>query len=233
MVDPSIDNILDTIQTDLGWVKVPYQFNRLTLQSGHLPHLSTRIESLDSGVGASSKRVILGFNAFFDDIGPLVQRAPEHSKAFRRKVALQRLGLPSSMRQNKQSNPDNNHGKRSGLSLSSVRANPSLAKLLVLAKRHKVKGEFRRRQADLDGAIQEALSNDKECDDVSKSCSVRNLMNKLGRNDGQYPSPTDVQVHLHHGHLQGKYNIVSGMSSSQPYLSPDLEIQLAKVASKN
>ncbi|KAL7581553.1 hypothetical protein ACA910_022116 [Epithemia clementina (nom. ined.)] len=224
-------NILDTLNDDAGWIRVPYRRNRLIVQSGHLPHLSTPIQAIDNVdddngdvVKEKKKRVIVGFNAFLPDVGPLVQRAPEHSQVFRRKVALQRwlLSQTSNMRD---SSKDAVMGETSasddfckakttgsgGLSLQSIRANPSLAKLLVLAKRQKAKDDFAKQRLDLNCAIRQHLAtakiNSSGIKNTQGSVLVRDLMQQFGRTDGQYPSPVDVQVHLFQGTKRGQYKL--------------------------
>jgi len=243
-------NVLKTLDTDPSWVRIPYKHNRLTIQSGHLPHLSTPIESIGATSTNNTKRVIVGFNVFFPDIGPLVQRAPEHSPIFRRKVALQRW-LLSKTRSTRTAPPSPSTAKRQkacgqGMDLSNIRANPALAKLLVLAKRQKVKDEFRERQADLDRSIEKAfeLSNGESnaCTDdpSSGALSVQSLMDQLGRTDGQFPSPVDVQVHLHHAHLRGKLEVVDiagetvdGRATNNiSFLSPSATIRILQSASQ-
>ena len=225
--------LLDTLETDAGWIQVPYRGNRMIVQSGHLPHLSTPIEAIHTNPPCNgTKRVIVGFNAFLFDFGPIVQRAPEHSQVFRRKVALQRWLLSQT---NKSTNTtmiqDNvseltSDGKAgviearnpksvgsAGFSLESIRANPSLAKLLVMAKRQKLKHDFAKQRFDLECDIRNHLSEVSSLSSTSEleqsGTTVRDLMKRLGRADGHYPSPLDVQVHLSQGAKRGNYKVVS------------------------
>ena len=192
--------------TEAEWVTVPYRCNRMILASGHLPHLSTPVESIESTTvltqqqqpqsptdNTSVKRVILGFNVFGHDYGPLVQAAPEHSDVFRRKVQLQRL-----LRRNQQQpndgkasgNSDNPTDNRQRVSLEALTNNKGLSKLLVLAKREKVKRELAQAQLKLDNSLDDTLSN-------SEGISIQQLMDQFGTKDGQtWPSPTDVLVHI-------------------------------------
>ena len=189
--------------TKAEWVTVPYRCNRMILASGHLPHLSTPVESIESTTtptqqqhsstdSTSVKRVILGFNVFGHDYGPLVQAAPEHSDVFRRKVQMQRL-----LRRNQQQsndgnacNSDNTSDTRQRLSLEALTNNKGLSKLLVLAKREKVKRELAQAQVKLDNSLEDALRN-------SEGISIQQLMDQFGAKDGQtWPSPTDVLVHI-------------------------------------
>lgn len=107
-------------------INLPYKYNQLTCHLGNLPHGSTRVESIQG----DQLRVIVGFNVFCANSGPLVQLAPEHSEKFRRKV----LGMKM-FSQN--------------VSLKSIKRNKPLTRLLVLAKREKIKNEFRQSQEKL------------------------------------------------------------------------------------
>lgn len=64
-LDPSDDSIFI----------IPYKFNQLTCHPGNLPHGSTKIEKIHG----NQLRVIVGFNVFCKEFGPIVQQAPEHS----------------------------------------------------------------------------------------------------------------------------------------------------------
>lgn len=161
------------------WLDIPYRYSRMILQRGHLPHLSTRIESLPPGM----QRVIVGFNVFRHDVGPFVERAPEHSAAFRRRVALQSV-LERNLR-----------GGHS-LSLESVRSNPALVKLLVQAKRKKVKDDLLCQQRNLDERIDVLLKAPRK---------VSDLIQCLARQDGEWPNADDVHVHIHHRCKEGRW----------------------------
>jgi hypothetical protein len=180
------------VEEDLGWVQVPYKYNRMIWQSGHLPHLSTTVEristvdtadKLESEVGSRTacppKRVIVGFNVFLHDVGPTVQRAPEHSAAFRRKVMVERFLF-----------------QKRRFSLELVQQSPNLAKLLVWAKRQKNKQEFCQKQQKLNGEIQKSLQPE-------IAVPVGELMKRFGRSDGVWPSAVDVQVQIHHQCQEG------------------------------
>jgi hypothetical protein len=192
-------NILP-VEEDPGWVQVPYKYNRMIWQSGHLPHLSTTVrrlstmdnaDKLESKVGSRTicppKRVIVGFNVFLHDVGPTVQRAPEHSAAFRRKVMVERFLY-----------------QKRNFSLELVQKNPSLAKLLVLANRQKVKQEFSQAQESLNIEIQRFLKHE-------KAVPVAELMKRFGQSDGVvWPTAMDVQVQIHHQCQDGRLYIVQG-----------------------
>ena len=194
--------------TTAEWITVPYRYNRMILQSGHLPHLSTPVESMqplprpndtlqtnnnNNNNNKAIKRVILGFNVFGHDYGALVQQAPEHSDVFRRKVTLQRM-INSATQKNQQNNNNNSNSPNQRITLDALSANKGLSKLLVLAKREKIKRDLARAQRQLDQELEALL-----LETGANGVSVERLMTKFGTTDGQtWPSPVDVQVHIHH-----------------------------------
>ena len=186
------------------WVTVPYRYNRAIFHHGQLPHLSTPIQSISKSSsdasGPSKKlRVILGMNVFGHDIGQEVSRAPEHSDAFRRKIKMYRALLSKPC-------PNGDGYERSlaqynsKLSVEAIKKNKVLSKLLVLAKREKVKQDLRERQGRLTESIVEALQKASSVE--ASPITVGELMDSLGQSntdDGaNWPTPTDVHVHLHH-----------------------------------
>ena len=187
-------------------VQIPYRFNQLTCHLGNLPHASSTIQAIDG----DQKRVIVGFNLFGHDIGPLVQQAPEHSDAFRRKVQAQRL-----LFQNKK-----------GFDLKALKKNKPLAKMLVLAKRERIKIEFQNAQERLAREIPKRLP-----------ASVHDLMYHFSvtakeiNHDCWPTSPTDVQVYLHHKIIEGVYRIAgeTGIAKTKDGLiSPQVQISLVE-----
>ena len=164
--------ITNTVDWDeeTGWVTIPYHYNRMIGHSGHLPHLSAPFVCHNG-----QYRVILGFNVFRNDVGPRVSQAPEHSHAFRRRIQCHRVLLLSN--------------KKKHMSLKSIRQNKALTKLLVLAKREKVKADLRVAQQKLDEELERIFLK-------VGSIKVETLMNRWGRVDGEWPSAIDVQVHL-------------------------------------
>jgi len=91
----------------------------------------------------------------------------------------------------------------SGVSVEAVKKNRALSKLLVLAKRERVKQDLRKRQGQLTEDILAALrgTGDGSVDSSAPPLTVGELMERLGKPgtdaDG-WPTPTDVHVHLHH-----------------------------------
>ena len=156
-----------SIHEDTKWVIIPYKFNRGILHTGHLPHLSTTVEGFycccneKDGNGCEfdispatitrekheMKRVIMGFNVFANDIGDLVAKVPEHSESFRRwvkwyrTVVLKTNNVQTSSLNYDPTNTKNNQSS-AVVKLHELRKNKPLMKLLVLAKREKIKKEW-------------------------------------------------------------------------------------------
>jgi len=208
------------------WVTIPYSFNRGIVHRGDLPHLSTPIQYIgasDSAPirdGSSQSRVIVGFNAFGHDFGALIGKAPEHSKLFRRKVRLYRATMNTCARGVECASVEGDMvtqiGPPSGLSkslpmkdqvdLARIRKNKPLTKLLVLAKREKVKSDLRRNQQLLTERIwKKLLQNYQQNESPIK---VSDLVQEFGSpNDSKvsaWPKSIDVHVHVHHILLAGK-----------------------------
>jgi hypothetical protein len=180
-------------------VHIPYRFNQLTCHLGNLPHGSTKVEA----ILGDQLRVIVGFNVFGYDIGPIVQRAPEHSSAFRRKVQVERV-----------------LSKTKNLSLAALKQNKPLTKLLVLAKRERIKQEFKQAQERLAQELPQRLP-----------ATIQDLMDQFytENNDLCWPaSPVDVQVYLHHQIQQGHYRIIGGDEKTKDLVSPLVKIDLAE-----
>ena len=189
-----------------GMVEIPYRYNQITCHPGHLPHSSTLVESIED---ENLMRVMVGFNVFAHDIGPLVQQAPEHSDAFRRQVQLRRKFLLLSNKYNSGSSDDHsssssNPSKRNHLSLESIRQSKPLTKLLVLAKREKVKQEFQQAKESLKSGIPEMLP-----------ATVQSLMDTFSNkeNRDKWPQPVDVQVYLHHQVKEGALVILESATA--------------------
>lgn len=186
------------------WVTVPYRYNRAIFHHGQLPHLSTPIKSIPpsddedaNNKRRSQSRVILGMNVFGRDIGPDVSKAPEHSDAFRRKIKMYRALLRKPCQNGGGNERTSTHNNK--LSVEAVKKNKALSKLLVLAKREKIKEDLRKRQAQLTGDIWAALDAAQKSD-KSPPLTVSELMGRLGESstESTWPTPTDVHVHLHH-----------------------------------
>jgi len=195
--------------------KIPYRYNQMVIQSGYLPHWSTKVEGLEDG----QARVIVGLNVFLDDVGPYVQQFPEHSEAFRQRVALLR-------QTNRQQRRELVPSPTRTLDLNSVRSNPKLARLLVLAKRDKAKRDFALARERLDRAIEEQLGAD-----AGASVSVEMLMRRfgngttngaVGKEDGHrqpWPDEKDVQVHIHRSWKEGRWQMYRNGNDDVPVAS--------------
>lgn len=122
-----------------GWRRVAYKFRRGIVCDGEFPHFSGRVRSLpDCTVTAADaqggelpmKRVVVGFNLFPHEIGPFVQKYPEHSSAFNKYVKLSQTAV----KQTRLLSSD------ATWSLESVRKNPKQAAFIkLLAKKIKEK----------------------------------------------------------------------------------------------
>jgi hypothetical protein len=157
---------------------IPFKYNQLVCHLGNLPHGSTKIEK----IYGDQLRVIVGFNVFCKKSGPIVQQAPEHSAAFRRKVQVQKLFSRDT-------------------SLQSIKQNKPFARLLVLAKREKIKHEFKQAQDRLANEIPRLLPSTVQ-ELVDHFCSTSS-------NSSWPPTPVDLQVYVHHQILKGQYRVAS------------------------
>mmetsp|Transcript_38925 Transcript_38925/g.81426 ORF Transcript_38925/g.81426 Transcript_38925/m.81426 type:complete len:636 (-) Transcript_38925:49-1956(-) len=196
------------VNDDDQWVTIPYAFNRGIVHHGEFPHLSAPIQGIGTqdsnsadgdGRGASPQisRVIVGFNVFGHDVGAHIAKAPEHSKPFRRKVRLYRSTINASMTGQTSVGEKSRQG---GMDISQIRKNKGLTKLLVLAKREKVKEELRRNQEQLTCRIwRRMLSRPSQDGSLPR---VSDIVNEFGSPndglDGVWPKSIDVHVHLHH-----------------------------------
>jgi hypothetical protein len=196
-----------------NFLRIPYRFNRMICQSGHLPHWSTRVEApaiisnvtslrteedfvdtASSSIGnlKTTQRVVVGFNVFLHDVGPVIQQAPEHSEAFRSRVQQQR---------------QNRVAKSKTLSLEAVASNPRLRRLLVLAKREKCKNDFKFAQNELDLKIQKYL------EDKNDVVSVQELLDAFNPTHPPIEWPynvNDVHVYIHSCWKRGRFRVVAG-----------------------
>ncbi|KAL7532781.1 hypothetical protein ACHAXR_004842 [Thalassiosira sp. AJA248-18] len=208
------------------WVTIPYAFNRGIVHRGDLPHLSSpikcigtpdkdNVENGESGASTVPSRVIVGFNVFGHDVGARIAKAPEHSRPFRRKVRLYRSTINASAKGNTSDGGKSCHG---GMDLSQIRKNKGLTKLLVLAKREKVKEELRRNQEQLSCRIWRRMLSHHGQD--KPLLRVADFVEEFGRPndgvDGTWPKSADIHVHLHYMLLSTK----SAQEKTQERRSP-------------
>jgi hypothetical protein len=170
----------DNTTTDTTMISIPYQYNQLTCHLGNLPHASGRVDEI---VDKTQLRVIVGFNVFDHSVGPMVEQAPEHSDRFRRQIQTQKLALQK-------------------LSLQSIQKNKPLAKLLVWAKREKVKDDFRLQQEEWAREIPKRLP-----------AQVQDLMDTTTISSSS-SSPIDLQVFLHQQVWKGNYRILRSIGTN-------------------
>jgi hypothetical protein len=195
------------------WITIPYEFNRGIVHSGNLPHLSAPVEfirddkkdlqSHQTPAESLPSRVIVGFNVFGHDVGNVIAKAPEHSKSFRRKVKLYRATFgacdkaSSGIMSNNNLNEQNS--QKSGVNLSQVYQNKALTKLLVLAKREKVKEELRNQKEQLSRKIWRKLLEVQKAKNPM-TLRVVDIIDQLSNTktvDGRIPWPTPDDVHVH------------------------------------
>ena len=127
-----------TPKPDNGWVEIPYKYGRGIFHTGELPHQSGQVFYSDENNGGDrwgTTRVMVGINAFGHEIGPEVMRAPEHSPSFNRDVKLSQLVAKSEAREKKK-------GGVGGMGMEAIKGDPVVRKMLVLAKREKIKREM-------------------------------------------------------------------------------------------
>ena len=184
MTDWSSNDVTEvTIEND--WVSIPYRYNQGILHSGSLPHLSGKVLQLVEG-----KRVIVGFNVF-GNVGELVQDCPEHSERFRKMIKLHRT-------MNQIGNKDN---VGNGVDITSLKQNKGLARILVLAKRQRVKGEHRKNRQFMTTWIMETMRAryDSQESDIEKGpFTVSNLLELWEMQQITLPlAAEDLHIQIH------------------------------------
>jgi hypothetical protein len=194
---------IDVNDTDI--VQIAYKYNRLIIQSGDLPHWSTRVTDIEDG----AFRVMVGFNVFMRDVGQFVQALPEHSPAFCTWVQDRRLSFSA---------------KHKRISLRQIQEGPpAFRQALVQAKRARERAIFSKRQAALDEAIDvywkalyDTQSSVGSCSNVESVVTVGELTQALLNNksvlllrnaEDTWPTALDVQIHLMRRCKQGKLRI--------------------------
>ncbi len=202
------------VDTKSGWVSIPYKYNQGILHTGDLPHLSSKVRGLSEG----TKRVIVGFNVFCHDIGKRVMEIPEHSTQFRRMVKFHRVLAKFGPSQGLGENLPRREVPKV-IPLKYARKNKSLMKLLVLAKREKVKHEWQKTQKWMTEWIYEQLKyagNDgiivgellKQWD-ISRHSENVNII-------GIKPSVDDMLVHIDHLLKDSKIRVASLLDEKLP-----------------
>eukprot|EP00981_Chlorochromonas_danica_P005468 scaffold1105_cov184-Ochromonas_danica.AAC.3 len=186
----SPEDFTNDFQTSHAWIRIPYRSNRGTFCDGNLPHLASKIEYIRPDM----KRVILGFNAFPNEIAECCERAPEHSDAFNRTIKIyQRLaaaGLPITTRQERQGGVEESGGGSGGdrttcaekvigrggeekkMSVKDIMKNPALAKILVMAAKNKKKRDEEEAAANANANATVASSRSKAEEDSSQGYGV-------------------------------------------------------------
>lgn len=190
--------------TDDFWIAIPYRYNQGILHKGEYPHLSTLIKKMSPP--NIHQRVIMGLNVFGFDVGPLVQKAPEHSATFQKKVKrMQALSRSSQISQQIYCQDGQNDSTAYGMNLHQLRKNKTLTKLLVLAKREKVKQAYENEKRQTLVQLKEIISKEKQV-------TVADLMKRLSRfNHNDTPREVDVLVYIHNW-IQAKELETHGIS---------------------
>lgn len=138
----TIDGMETAIKSEAGWKCVSYNYRRGILCDGEFPHFSGRVRALPSVLSPSTthlpvKRVVMGFNLFPSEIGPFVEKYPEHSSAFNRYVKLSQAAVKQTKLLSALTNSQD-------WTVESIRSNPKQAafiKLLARMMREKKKQE--------------------------------------------------------------------------------------------
>lgn len=194
------------------WIDVPFLFNRMILASGHLPHLSTPIESLpqfppNHQSQRRLRRVIVGFNVFRHDIGPFVQLAPEHSPAFRRRILMHRMlrrqpAVSPKPTGTAFSTPSSS--RSTVLSLEDIKSKPWLSKCLIRAKRLKMREEFLRLRNEMDEQIDRLLQE-------TGIQPIQHLMDRWANSGihGSWPNAIDLYAHIQLRCREGRWKLIT------------------------
>ena len=101
---------------------------------------------------------------------------------------------------------DSGGGCKKGLNLGLIKENKALSKLLVLAKREKVKQELRLEAEKLDGIILGMGTRGEKC-----KCSVKFLIEecqKCTKEDENAPNETTIHIHINQMIRTGKLRVV-------------------------
>jgi hypothetical protein len=185
---------------DERMMEIPYRYNQLTVHLGNLPHSSTKVEA----IGGTQDRVIVGFNVFCHCAGPLVQRAPEHSDTFRRFIQVQKYISRTTA-------TTMGRGPEQKLDLESLKRNRPLTKLLVLAKRERVKRQYRLSHQRLQQEVPSKLpATVEELVAYFSTSGGRNNKSETKDDDGLVANhPSDVRVFLHHQVQEGKFRVIN------------------------
>eukprot|EP00977_Amphora_coffeiformis_P027832 scaffold34647_cov182-Amphora_coffeaeformis.AAC.2 len=155
-------------------ITIPYRTNRLIAQAGYLPHGSTAVTALPTGVKG---RVVVGMNVFGADVGGIVQALPEHSPQFNTWVTRLRQ-------------------ERRGVPLRTlVQRRPQAARRLL---QQKSKADYQRAVQQLAMDLEQALSSRQSSHREHDGLTMSELQSKFARHDGRYPSPTDIWVYIQH-----------------------------------
>jgi hypothetical protein len=197
---------------ETGWITIPYKYNRMIRHSGHLPHVSASFTtSNNEEKTTTTRRVIIGFNVFRTDVGPYVQQAPEHSQAFRRRIRLARLSS-SLATTTSTTGMINNNNNNTVITLSKCQENKTLRKLLVLAKRNKMKQAYKHLVETLDQELEQRITNTTTNGGMLVQTLVEEITSSINKDTAEATTcllwpigNVDVQVHIQRRVKEGKF----------------------------
>ena len=169
-------------------VRIAYRTNRLISQAGYLSHGSTAVTHMSK---ETRHRVVVGLNVFGADVASVVQRWPEHSPQFNAWV--------KSLRQARSE-------KDARVSLHTlVKNHPRVARQWLKRQRQIA---FQKAAQQLEADVETLLVKSHTADGVCISQIQTACANP--KDDGAYPSPTDVLVFVEQQCRQGKLRILKG-----------------------
>ena len=175
--------------------------------SGHLPHVSASFTTT-SKEEKTTRRVIIGFNVFRMDVGPYVQQAPEHSQAFRRRIRLARLSSSLAKTTSTTGMVNNNNNT---VTLSKCQENKTLRKLLVLAKRNKMKQAYKNLVETFDQELEQRITSTTTNGGMLVQTLVEEITSTLNKDTAEATTcvwpigNVDVQVHIQRRVKEGKF----------------------------
>ena len=156
--------------------------------------------------------MIVGINAFDHDVGPQCMSAPEHSQAFNKQVklyqAMARAELSAQSKgrakevgsspQEGVSEGEKDGGKK-GMDLGVIMQNAALRKLMVIAKRERVKEDLKVEKARLAEGV---LAMCREAG-PGGGVRVRDVVERLRSRDEENPHPNENDIVNHVGIMLG------------------------------
>jgi hypothetical protein len=228
LIDPTPDS-----DGKNGWAEIPFKYGRGIFHTGELPHQSGKVEYSEAKSGADldqwgKTRVMVGINAFGWDIGPEVETAPEHSPAFNRQVKLvQAMAARESKGAKEGGGGGAEGGGGGGMGMEAIMGDKAMRKMLVLAKREKVKKEMAEERRKMEESVAQLLDGAGE-EGVECGGLARAVVDALALAGG--PSFDTVHVQVNLMWRQGKIALVEGEAGEDGMLRVDGSCRLARAA---